>query len=191
MVLFLPLPLLVISAHLERHVAARHWPRKAGLSLLAAAVVTLACGEIVSSRLSNANHAAVLVDLEALRARQLFQAGDLILARTGAEHIANWFFEVEAGVVTSLSLADFEKYGTIFVLNPIEGALDFKGLDGITAARETDRYLFMRRNIPRPPAIEPLFATENIELFRLDEPPQEWLFTAAGRFHGYSSVPEL
>ena len=172
MVLFLSLPLLVIVAHLERHSLAGPWRRKAGLTLIAVAVVALACGEIVSSRVSNANHAAVLADLEALRARQFFHAGDLILAKTGAEHIANWFFEVEAGVITSLSLADFEKYSEIYVLNPIEGELDFTGLEGITATRETDRYLFMRRSIPRPPEIEPLFESENLELFRLDEPPR-------------------
>jgi hypothetical protein len=114
----------------------------------------------------------------------------VLFAKTGAEHIANWYFGVEAGVITSLDLADFDKYNGIYVLNPIEGELDFSGLEGIRATHETDRYLFMRRNIPRPAGVEPLFASENLELFRLDEPPKEWLFTADGRFHGYSAVPE-
>lgn len=54
-----------------------------------------------------------------------------------------------------------------------------------TADRESDRYLFMMRNIPRPFGAEVLFATENVELFVLDGPPAEWEIGDDGGWNGY------
>jgi hypothetical protein len=44
----------------------------------------------------------------------------------------------------------------------------------------------MRRNIPRAMGIDPLYSTENVEFFRLEQPPAEWTFSEDGRWNGYS-----
>jgi hypothetical protein len=148
-----------------------------------AGVTVLAAGELVSARIHNRNHEAVMADLQAIRAAQLLGRGDLVLTRTGADHVCNWLFRVRAGTVTSLEVGDFERYDRVLVLNPRDGQESWEALDG-TVEDGGERYEVMRRNIPRPSTIEPLFATENLELFELREPPAQWLFGADGRWLG-------
>jgi hypothetical protein len=102
-----------------------------------------------------------------------------------SEHVCNWLFEVKAGVITSLNRDDFDRYNRIFIFNPIQGGLRGEGSDPRTADSEADRYLFMRRNIPRSRNTEPVFASKHLELFHLEEPPQEWVFGQDGRWRGY------
>lgn len=186
LVIFTSLPLLVLLVHLEEYGLKRLRWRAALAGLAAGATALMAIGELISARVHDEGNAAVLSDLEELRARHPFRAGDLVITRTGAEHLCNWFYDVEAGVITSLRLDDFERHDRIYVLNPIQGTLDFEGLQDRTASSEADRYFFMLKDVPRPANVEPLFVTENIELFRLEAPPAEWAFDEDGRFHAYS-----
>ena len=140
----------------------------------------------MDSRLRNTNHEAILGDIKELQTRQPLHADDFIITKTGAEHICNWFYGVKAGVITSLALEDFADYDNIYVLNPIEGSLNFQGIENRTINSESDKYLFMLRNIPRPDGIEPLFLTENIEFFKLEAPPENWSFSDDGSWNGYA-----
>ena len=187
--LFTSLPLLVLLAHLEAHTVWRPWLTRAAVIAATAMALVLALGETISARVHNANHAGVLADLEELQVRQSLGRRDLVITMTGAEHVSNWFLRVKAGVVPSLSLADFEAYDHVYVLNPVQGRLYFDGLEGLTADSEADRYLFMRRNIPRPVGAEPILRTDNIEFFALASPPEDWRFGERGEFRSYGSGP--
>jgi hypothetical protein len=183
--MFIRVPLLVVFIYVENYGISRPRLRAAFVALLAFATIMLAFGEVMSSRFTNANHEAIYADLRALEEVQPLGANDLVITQTGAEHICNWFYGVKAGVITSLTLEDFDRYDNVFVLNPIQGPRRPGGLEGRTAESEADRYRFMFRNIPRPSGVEALFVSGNVEFFRLDEPPEEWLFTRAGRWNGY------
>lgn len=185
--LFLSVPLLVIFIYHEKY-GFRNTKLKTGFHILmAVGVVVLAFGEVMSAKFHNRHHKGIWRDIEALQAQRNFGTQDLVIAPTGAEHICNWFFNVKAGVITSFQKQDFEKYNRIYVLNPIQGKLNFRDIEGRTAESEGDRYLFMRRNIPKPQDVTPLFDTQNIELFELKEPPDEWHFTSDGRWNGYGN----
>ncbi len=82
--------------------------------------------------------------------------------KTGAEHICKKFLEVKSGVITFVNLRDFKKYDNIYILNPIEGELNYEGIENRSLKKESDEYLFMLGNIPRPQNIAVLFKTENI-----------------------------
>jgi hypothetical protein len=145
----------------------------------------MAAGELLSARLHNVGHHEVLADLEQLAREQPLGANDLVIARTGAEHVCNWFYRVKAGVITSLYVRDFATYDRVYVLNPLPG-MDDAGLDGKIVETAADRYFFMRRNIPRPAASRLVFASSTLEFFEITEPPAEWAFAADGRWIGYS-----
>ena len=88
-------------------------------------------------------------------------------------------------MITSLFREDFLRYDDIYVLNPIAGELNFNDIYNKSIRDDSDRYLFMRRNIPRPEGIEPLFLSDNLELFLLHQPPEDWQWANDGRWRGY------
>lgn len=189
LVVFLPLPGLVAFALLEAHALRGRRARGIALALLVTTVSVLTAGEIVGSRIRSRNEAAIAAELAELRVRLPLRPDDLVLTKSGAEHLCNWYFGVKAGMITSLRREDFASYGRVFVLNPIEGELALDGVAERRARTETDRYFFMRQNIPRPEGIEPLFRSAHLEFFRLDAPPPEWSFDGTGRWDGYSRAP--
>ncbi len=184
--LFTPIPLLIVLAHVEAYGLQRPRLKTAAVAVAAAALLLLALGELISSRIHNANHEAIFADIQKLQASRWFGPNDLVLARTGAEHVSNWFFRVKAGVITSLNLRDFADFDRIYVLNPIEGSQSLDGLETGTISNEDDRYRFMRSNILLTEPREPLFVSDNIELFRLEGPPRGWVFDERGNWTGYS-----
>ncbi len=184
--LFLSIPLLIILIYNEKYGFKRPWLKTWIHILLAVAAIVLAFGELMSSRIHNRNHEQIVADIKDLQSQHPLDGNDLILTPTGADHVCNWFLGVKAGVITSLNLRDFETYHNVYVLNPIEGNLNFQGIENRTIKSEADKYLVMRRNIPKPKGIEPLFQTENIEFFKLEEPPMEWTFTDDGSWSGYT-----
>ena len=184
--LFASVPLLIVIIHVESYATVRPRWKAAGVALLVAFVAALTFGELISARIHNANQEEILVDLEELRLRHPFGPDDLVVARTGVDHVCNWFYGVRAGVITSLTLDDFERYENVFVLNPLDGTSSSGSGEGRNADTEADRYRIMRSNIPKPRDLAPLFVTDNLELFRLEGPPTEWQFGPDGRFLSYS-----
>ena len=181
---FALVPAVVLLLHVERFVLAKPWQKIAVVTLAATAVAALAAGELVSARVHNRDHAAVARDLRELRRRGSFGTGDLVLTRTGADHICNWFFRVRAGVVPSLSIADFERYDRIFILNPRDG-LGLPRMEAKPGLSERDRYYFMRHNLPIPPEAELRYRSEALELYELPAPPAGWVFANDGSWMGY------
>ncbi len=186
--LFLPLPFLIIFLFLEKYTFRKVWLKRAVPALIVVGVLMMTFGEIMSSKFHNRNGAEIFADIQALGKQQNFQDNDLIITLNGAEHISNWFLNVKAGVIPSLTLVDFQRYENIYVLNPIQGSLNFNDIQGKEIQRASDKYIFMLRNIPRPANIEPLYQSEHIEFFRLPAPPKEWLFDNAGRWIGYGQA---
>ena len=182
---FTSIPLLIVFAHLHRYYIDKQWIKTAGITLATLLVALLAFGEIMDSVVRGRSHASVLSEIQQLKTRQPFESNDLIVTTTGAEHICNWFYGVKSGVITSLYLEDFTRYDNIYVLNPIEGELNFNDIHNKSITSDSDRYLFMRRNIPRPEGIEPLFLSDNLELFLLHQPPESWQWASDGRWRGY------
>ncbi len=185
--LFASVPLLFILLQVERYGRlAPRW-RKVGVGLLLVGTVLLAFGEVMSARVRNTDHEGVLADLWALAERVELSDDDLVLTRTGAEHVCNWFYDVKAGVITSLELGDFRRYEHVYVFNVLDGRavprIDSGPID------EATRYEYMRADIPRPAQAVLLFETERLELFELQGPPSEWEFDEGGRWVSYGGAP--
>jgi hypothetical protein len=184
--LFFSIPLLFLAALHIKFAIQESWLKSSlvWLALLGTLLMTL--GEFMSEKFHQRNKEEIFTDLMTMKRRHDFRPNDLILTKNGAEHICNWFLNVKAGVITSLNKEDFERYGSIFILNPIEGKLNFQGIEGREATNEMDRYLFMMRNIPQPGAAALLYKSEYMELSRVDEPPQEWKYDSEGNWIAYS-----
>jgi hypothetical protein len=129
--------------------------------------------------------AAVHADLMQLKHTERLGSADLVIAPTGAEHASNWFLGTKAGVITSLSRSDFVNYRRVYVLNPIQGELNFRDLAGVRADTPEKAYLVMRRNIPRPDVAETVMTTERMECFILAAVPSSWEFNAQGKWTSY------
>lgn len=188
--LFLPLPLLLIFIFLEKYSLKKVWLRRGVPGLIVAGVLLMTFGELMSAKFHNRNGAEIFADIQTLQAQQNFQDDDLIITLNGAEHISNWFLNVKAGVIPTLTLQDFQRYKNIYVLNPIQGELNFNDIKNKTIQRQSDKYIFMRRNIPRPADIQPLYHSDHIEFFRLGKPPAEWRFDVVGNWIGYGEFPD-
>lgn len=186
--LFLPFPFLIIFLFLEKYTFRKAWLKRGVPALIVLGVLMMTFGEIMSSKFHNRNGAEIFADIQALGKQQNFRDNDLVITLNGAEHISNWFLNVKAGVIPSLTLADFQRYENIYVLNPIQGSLNFNDIRGKEIQRESDKYIFMLRNIPRPTDIEPLYRSDHIEFFRLPTPPKDWLFDDAGHWRGYGQA---
>ena len=184
--LFLRIPLLVLFAYVEHYALRKRWMKRGAVGLAAVALVALAFGEVMSARIHNENHLVVHADLERIAEQRLFGEDDLVITRTGAEHVCNWFYRVKAGVITSLTFEDFADYDTVYVLNPLQGSPSLEDMEGRVADTEEARYRFMLSNIPRPEAVKSVFLSDSIEVFVLERPPPDWFFTPEGRWYGYS-----
>ncbi|MCB0636840.1 MAG: hypothetical protein KDC54_09505 [Lewinella sp.] len=184
--LFLPLPLLLILAYLLTYANWKPWLRTALVTLVIAGTGLLLFGEFMSRQQHNPNKTEIYADLLTLKAKVDFSPDDLILARNGVEHVGNWFLGARAGVITALQREDFDTYARIFILNPAEGRFDPSAFDGRQAAHEADRYFFMLHNIPPPAGADTLYRSPYLELFRLPEPPTEWVFDETGQWMGYN-----
>lgn len=182
---FLPVPLLVALFHVERRALSAARSRRLLAGVAAAGALVLAVGEVVGSRIGNRGHQEVSRDLVTLAAGDALGPDDLVITRTGAEHVVNWFFGVRAGVVTSLDRGDFETYRRVWVLNPLPASSGADEIEELRADDPAERYELMLSNVPRPHSIEPFLVTENLELFELSTPPAGWVFDAAGRFRSY------
>lgn len=184
---FVTIPLIIIFAYSEKYSFKKPWLKTGSVAIVALMVVFLAFGELVSSRIHARNNEAILADIEMMQATHEFGSNDLIITRTGADHVCNWFLGVKAGVITSVNLEDFERYDKIYVLNPLDGRGDYASVETGKVESEADKYRYMFRTIPKPDDVEFIFETEHLELFELELPPSEWSFNADGDWNGYDN----
>ena len=183
--LFLSLPLIPILAFHDAYRLRKRWLKITCVAAAGLGVAVLAFGEYMSLQFHSRYKDDAYEELMTLDEQIDFQRNDLILTKNGAEHICNWFLRTKAGVITALNKTDFDQYDNIYVLNPIEGALNFEDIQNRTADNEEDRYLFMLRNIPRPGNAAELIEMEHLQFFRLPEPPPEWDFDKRGNWVSY------
>lgn len=186
LMLFLSLPLFVVMVVLETG-----WRRRTRIAVVSTAAVLLtamAIGETISAAMHNAGHREIHAELMRLRKRDLFRPGDLIIARTGVEHVCNWVFETRAGVITTVHRDDFGGDSRIFILNPKDG---LRNIEAGTISSEWDAYRAMRSNIPAPRGLSPLFDGDRLTLFLLHAPPAEWRFGEDGFWTGIDPPPSV
>ncbi len=183
--LFIGIPLLVIFAFNDKIGFRKRHTRIVVIAAAAVGILAVGFGEFMSLKFHNRDKDEAFADLMRMQDQVNLGANDLVITKNGAEHICNWFLGVKAGVITSLQRSDFKKYDNIFVLNPIEGSLNFQGIANKNADAEADRYLFMLRNIPKPDGVAKLFESRHIELFRLEAAPDDWRFDDEGYWVSY------
>lgn len=111
-----------------------------------------------------------------------------MITRYGVNPICNWFFESKSGLITALSKEDFINHRKVFILNPAGGeAISDTRQKAATEMplTENEKYAIMRQNILVPGGINPIFKTDNFEVFELTEPPDNWVFDSEGLWQGY------
>jgi hypothetical protein len=150
------------------------------------AVVLIAIGELVNTKIHNKNHEATFTDIQKMKNQQKFNPNDLIITQTGADHVCNWFLGVKAGVITSLNIKDFNRYNKIYVLNTIFDEQAGIKSKGETYENESDKYSKMFKTIVVPNYIVPVFKTEYLVLYPIESPINEWKFNNEGDWIGYS-----
>jgi hypothetical protein len=183
--LFLSLPFLVILFYLLDYSGWKNWLKNGVVILAGLGALMLLFGEWMSLQMQDRNKEAVYEDLMEMDQQISFSSNDLVLTKNGAEHICNWFLETKAGMITSMNKKDFNTYDNIYILNPIQGQLNFTDIQGKTATNEADRYLFMMRNIPQPENAVKLYETQYMELLKIDSPPEEWIYDSEGYWISY------
>jgi hypothetical protein len=181
---FSSVPLLALLMLVEKHSPrSRRWTSLL-VGAAAAGVLLLGVGEIVSARVRSTDHDAILAEIEQLGERLRFTERDLVITRTGAEHVCNWFYRVKAGVLPALDESDFGRYERIFVLVPLDGSPELVVSKATRFESAAERYDVMFRNIVPPRSSQPVFVGDHLRLYRLDDPPSEWLFDVDGLWIG-------
>ncbi len=184
-ILFLSIPLLIIILYLFKYSA---WGRRVKTALAVAisfGAALMVFGEYMSLKMHGKDQEAILLSLQEMHHKARFGPDDLVITKNGAEHICNWFFGTKAGVITALNRKDFDAYQSIYILNPIEGSLDFRDVYGKRADNEAHRYIFMMRNIPVPRQATRVYESSYLELFKIERPPEEWEYDADGNWMSY------
>ena len=186
--IFLSLPLLVVIVYTLRYSAWSAWIKQCTVAAVSLGILILAFGEIMSVQMHEKNKDEVLKEMVEMKEQIRFDSNDLIITKNGAEHICNWFLGTKAGLIPTLNRKDFGRYNTVYILNPIQGQLNFENIENKRADNETDRYIFMMRNIPKPKNAITVFKTENIELLRIDSAPSEWEYNSSGYWMSYGKM---
>ncbi|MFZ1699257.1 MAG: hypothetical protein WBO10_00350 [Pyrinomonadaceae bacterium] len=184
---FALIPLLVVQMYLLAHLT-NLWIKRAFVIVFAVICVVTSFGEIMGVVIRNGQNRVVQAELFSIRDRRLFGPYDLIITKYGVNPLCNWFFDTRAGLITSLNISDFAKYENVYVLNPNEGEITPEAADSLRnreIVSEADRYEIMRNNVMVPAAGTLILKTDNLEIYRIDSPPNEWEFDRSGRWIGY------
>lgn len=185
LVLFLPLPLLVLLAFALRH---GYRPRLAQLLVGVAGLGTLLLivGESQQLLRGRANNAETHRELQELVARYDLGKTDLVIAPYAVAPAMSWFLGTRAALVTAVDRDDFERYDRVFVLNTgREQAPDWQG--SVTVTDDSERYKLMRQAVPLPEGSDAEDGIERFYFYRLETVPKTWLFNESGRWSGVSA----
>ena len=183
--LFISLPFLLVIAYLLKYASFKNWVKNGLVLVLVFGSFLLVFGEIMSLKMHDRNKMEVYSALMEMKKQVAFKENDLIITKNGAEHICNWFLGTKSAVITAFNLNDFNNYNRIFIMNPIQGILNFNDIQNKNASNEADRYLFMMRNIPQPQNSTLLYNSEHVELYQLDSAPKEWEYDDEGFWYSY------
>jgi hypothetical protein len=184
--LFTSFPILFISMFILTHSINKNWLKKGILIFIILGTVTMAFGEFFGLKFHNRNKNEIYNDLMTITENQKFHHNDLIITKYGAEHICIWFLKTKSGVITSLNLKDFNNYENIYILNPIEGTLNYEGIKDIEAINDANKYTILLKNIPKPKGAKTIYESEHIQLLLLKNAPEEWKYDDNGNWIGYN-----
>lgn len=185
--LYLSLPLLFIVTYILMYSIDNLRLKQGIIGFFLIGILLMSFGEFMSLQFHNRNKEEVYADLMDMKSKIAFHENDLILTKNGAEHICNWFLGTKAGVITALKHSDFKKYNRIYILNPIEGVLNYEGIENKDATNEADKYTFMMRNIPQPKEAKVIYESNYIQLLSLENVPQDWVFDENGYWISYGN----
>jgi len=189
LVLFMPLPLLIVVAyHLQYHKSSRQNRLLLGLASLG--VVTMLIGESVNLLMLYPDKDEIHVELVQLRQQYQLSEDDLVLTQYGVNPICNWFLGTRSGLITAFNKNDWGSYKRIFVLDPQEGQPATRKapsaeISEVVYLTEEEKYVAMRRSIPMPPELVPLTDSEHLTFYELHAIPENWLFSTTGDWIGY------
>jgi len=184
--LFMSIPMLIILMFTLTHSINQNWIKKGVFLLVLLGTVTMAFGEFMSLKFHNRNKTEIYTDLMIIKEKQHFHPNDLIITKYGAEHICNWFLNTKSSLITSLNLSDFDKYKNVYILNPIEGALNYTGIENIEAISEVNKFIFMRTNIPKSIDAKMIYESDYTQLLLLKTAPKEWKWDKNGHWINYT-----
>jgi hypothetical protein len=185
LVLFESIVVLIILIFILKYSHWKPWLKNAIAISSFGICLLLAIGEGTSLKIFQGRNEVIFKDLLSLKDSVPLSDNDLILTKNGAEHISNWFLHTKSALITSFKKSDFKNFQNIYIMNPIEGRLNFEGMDGKTASNEKDKYLFMMRNIPIPNEAQSVFESDFMTLHKISNPPTEWLYDEEGNWMGY------
>ncbi|MEZ5056906.1 MAG: hypothetical protein R2879_07675 [Saprospiraceae bacterium] len=183
--LFESIVVLIILIFILKYSHWKQWLKNAIAISSFGICLLLAIGEGTSLKIFQGRNEAIFEDLLSLKNSVPLSENDLILTKNGAEHISNWFLHTKSALITSFKKSDFKNYQNIYILNPIEGSLNFEGIEGKTTSNEKDKYLFMMRNIPIPENAQSVFESDLMTLHKISNAPTEWLYDEDGNWMGY------
>ncbi|MGD9589511.1 MAG: hypothetical protein AB7Q37_13955 [Pyrinomonadaceae bacterium] len=189
---FASIPLLVIQMYLLAHITNR-WIKRTFVIVFAVVCLVTGFGEVMGVLVRNGQNRIVQAELFSIQDRRLFGPNDLIITKYSVNPLCNWFFSTRSGLITSLNLSDFAKYENVFILNPNEGEMTpevAERLRNREIISEVDRYEVTRNNIIVPAAGALILKTDNLEIYRIEGPPNEWTFDRSGRWTGYLAKEE-
>ncbi|MCB1023981.1 MAG: hypothetical protein KDB79_06320, partial [Acidobacteria bacterium] len=188
--LFIMVPIIVILGFHFKY-QNRRWLNVGAALILTLTSLVMAFGEVMGIVMRNADQKAAQAQILALKNKHDFSPNDLIITKYGVTEIANWFFTTKSTLITSLEKSDFEKYGKVYVLNPIEGSVISDARDentDIGYKTDAEKYRLSRRNIIVRPFLKPVFTSHHFELFEIGTPPENWKFDESGKWIGYTKV---
>jgi len=186
--IFVSLPFLVVIIYILNYSNWKIWRKNITAAIILFGTIIMIIGEFMSLKMHNRDKEEIYRSLTEMKNQIHFNPDDLIITKNGAEHICNWFFGTKSGVIPALNKEDFNIYKNIYILNPIEGTLNFQDIVNKTAVNETHRYLFIMRNIPKPENGITLFKSKYMELHKIPSPPIHWLYDSEGNWISYGSI---
>ncbi len=183
--LFIGLPLLFILMFILTGVIKNNLLKKSIITVLILGTFTMALGEFFGLKFHNRNKKEIYNDLMTVKEIYNFTKNDLIITKYGAEHICIWFLKAKSGLITSLNINDFDKYENIYILNPIEGSLNFMEIENTDTLSEANKYFILASNIPKPNVAKIVYESPYIQLLLLNDVPAEWKFDKNGNWLSY------
>ncbi|MDJ0698808.1 MAG: hypothetical protein QNJ07_03040 [Woeseiaceae bacterium] len=185
LVLFLPLPALVIAAFHFRY-GGRRKLQVALASLAAAGVLLMTSGEVINLVMLYPGKDEIHAELRDLRDRYDLTSNDYVLTQYAVNPACNWFLGTRAGLITAFDRKDFGAANRLFVLNlPYSRAAEDVAANHVVTS-ETERYEVMRRNIPMPAGAEPDGRYKHLQWYELESVPYNWRFDDNGDWIGWS-----
>ncbi len=184
LVLYLPLPALVIAAFHFR-CGGRRKLQVAIAGLAAAGALLMTVGEIMNLVMLYPQKDEIHAELRDLRLRYDLSDDDFVLTQYAVNPACNWFLGTSAGLITAFNRNDADAADRLFVLNlPKSRTVDDAAVDG-TVVTEKQRYQVMRRNVPLPPGLEPARGFEHLSWYELESVPDTWRFDERGDWIGW------